>query len=198
MKLVGLTGGIGTGKSAAAKILREFGAAIVDLDQVARDVVAPGSEGLAEIAKAFGSEMLTEGELNRPAMRARIAADPKARVILNGITHPRIATATFGILGDLREAGCEVAVVEAALMVETGTYRNYPHLWVVVCSPETQLERVMARDGMSQAAAEQFIATQMPIDEKAQFATHVIRNDGTLDELRSELEAAWAELHLDQ
>jgi dephospho-CoA kinase len=193
--VVGLTGGIGTGKSTVAALLRARGVPVIDADQVARDVVARGSDGLAEIVAAFGSDALTPaGDLDRAAMRARISADPAARQRLEAITHPRIRAEIDGRLAALAAGGAAHAVVEAALMVETGSYRLYPRVAVVTCSPERQLERVMARDGATADAARALIAAQLPLAEKERVADYVIRNDGDRAALEAEVERAWAAL----
>ena len=195
MRIVGLTGGIATGKSTVGRLLQEWGVPVVDADQVAREVVAPGSEGLGAIVEAFGSEVLTvDGALDRPAMRQRILRDPEARRVLEGITHPAIRASIAQRLVALAEAGHEAAVVDAALMVETGSYVLYPQLMVVSCRPETQLARVMARDGMDEADARALVATQLPLAEKERYATVVVRNDGSPEELAVALRAAWDSL----
>ncbi len=192
MKIVGLTGGIATGKSTVADLLRARGVPVLDADAAAREVVAKGTEGLAAVVEAFGPEVLDPaGHLDRAAMRARIARDPETRRILEGITHPRIGAR----IGEALQAlDAPLAVVEAALLVETGSYRRYAALIVVSCAPETQLQRLMARDGMPEAAARALIATQLPMAEKEAVATHVIRNDGGLGELEREVDRVWADL----
>jgi dephospho-CoA kinase len=124
-------------------------------------------------------------------MRARIVADPEARRTLEGITHPRIGLAVMAWMAAQADAGAPLAGVEAALMVETGTWRRYPALVVVTCDPEVQVRRVMARDGVTEAAARALIAVQMPMADKVAVAHHVVHNDGSLDALRAQV----AELH---
>lgn len=195
MKLVGLTGGIASGKSAAASILRDLGMPVIDADQVARDVVAPGEPGLAAIVEAFGPGVLdAEGNLDRPAMRERITRDAEARATLNGITHPRIRQRILETLATLHAAGHPAAFVEAALLVETGGHQLYPDLWLVSCAPATQLARLMDRDGMTETAARALIATQLPLVEKERHATRVFRNDGSVEELRASVQTALSEL----
>ena len=188
MKVVGLTGGIATGKSTVAALLRARGVPVIDADIVAREVVAPGTEGLAEIVAKFGPGVLSaSGELDRAAMRARISADPQARRDLEAITHPRIAMTILERLQRLAAEGNAAAVVEAALMVETGSYQRYDALIVVTCSPETQLARLVGRDGMTEAAAKALIATQLPLAEKERVATVVIRNEGDRKSLEAQV-----------
>lgn len=198
MRIVGLTGGIATGKSTVGTILAERGVPVVDADQVARAIVEPGTPGLRAIVEAFGPEVLDGDRLDRARMRARIARDPTARKTLEGITHPAIRLAIAESMVALAEAGHEAAVVEAALLVETGGHVLYPQLIVVSCHPDTQLARVMARDGMTEEGARALIATQMPLSEKEAYATVVIRNEGSREELALAVDAAWTSLSADQ
>ncbi len=196
MKTVGITGGVGTGKSTVAALLTaRHGVPVVDADAVARDVVAVGSPGLARVVEAFGNEVLTPtGALDRQAMRARIVASADARRQLEHIVHPLIAAGVADRLADLASAGHAWAGVEAALMVETGSYRMYDALIVVSCSPETQVARVMARDGVSAEAARALLATQLPLATKEAVATVVVRNEGALADLEAAVDAAWAQI----
>ena len=194
MRVFGLTGGIATGKSAVAKLLRERGVPVIDLDEVARDVVAAGTEGLAAVAQRVPGVIKEDGTLHRTALRRIIAGDGAARRDLNAITHPRIRAEAWRRLGELAVKGVAVAVVEAALMVETGSYKDYDGLIVVTCSPETQLKRLVQRDGQPEAEARALIATQLPLAEKERVATRVIRNDGDLEALATAVDEAWAAL----
>ncbi len=195
MLTVGLTGGIATGKSTAAGALRALGAPVLDADRIAREVSAPGSEGLAEILRHFGPGVArADGSLDREALGAIVMADAAARARLEAITHPRIAAAISGRLRALAEAGQPAAVVEAALLVETGSWRSYSALWVVTCSPETQRARLMARNHFSRERAERWIASQLPLADKEAVATRVFRNEGSVEELYRAIGAAWREL----
>jgi dephospho-CoA kinase len=180
MRVVGLTGGIATGKSTVARLFRAWGAEVVDADQVARDVVAPGTPGFSAVVAAFGPGVVAgDGALDRAALRARITADAAARHTLEAITHPAIREQIATRLAALAERGVGVAFVEAALMVETGTWRLYPEIVVVTTTPELQLARLLARDGTTEADARRLIATQLPLAEKERVATHLLRNDGS-------------------
>lgn len=195
MKVVGLTGGIATGKSTVAARLRDLGVPVIDADSIAREIVEPGRPALARIVDAFGPDVLdADGRLDRKAMRARISRDAEARRTLEAITHPEIRAAIGGQLAALAAAGARVAVVEAALMIETGSHRQYDAVLVVTCTPEAQLRRLVERDGHDEAAARALIATQLPLAEKERAATVVIRNDGDRDALRAATDAAWREL----
>lgn len=192
-RLVGLTGGIATGKSTVARMFADRGAAVVDADQGARVVVEPGQPALAQLVEAFGEEILDEdGRLDRGAMRQRITADPDAKRTLESITHPAIRAWVMEQIAHHVARGAPVVIVEAALLVETGTYKMYPTLIVVSCSSDTQLERLMARDGVDRAAARGFIATQLPLANKEAAANHVIRNDGDLQALETRVDEVWS------
>lgn len=187
MRVIGLTGGIATGKSTVGRILRESGAPVVDADEAARVIVEPGQPALAEIVDAFGPEVLSsDGRLDRGAMRAKISRSEADRKRLESITHPRIYEHIAASLDALSAKGHPFAFVEAALMVETGSYRLYPALVVVTCSPERQLARLVARDGGTEEEARRLVAAQLPLAEKEKVATYLIRNDGSLDDLRAQ------------
>lgn len=189
MRVFGLTGGIGTGKSTVAGLLRARGVPVIDADQVAREVVAPGSDGLAAIVEAFGPAALSpDGTLDRPAMRARIMADASARATLEAITHPRIGARIGEQLAALAQSGCALAGVEAALMVETGTAARYERLVVVNAPPEVQLARVVARDHVTPEQAASVLAAQWPMARKLALAHHVVQNDDGLDALAHEVD----------
>ena len=197
MKTIGLTGGIATGKSTVARILREaLDVPVIDADQVAREIVAPGQPALAEIVTRFGQGvLLADGQLNRRALGAVVMADPEARKALDGITHPRIREAIQRQLRQLAEGGAPAAAVEAALLVETGAYRLYDALLVVSCSPQTQLQRLMSRERMSEEEARLWVQSQLPLAEKERLGTVVIHNDGDDASLRAAVRAAWATLN---
>lgn len=196
MKTIGLTGGIASGKSCVARILREdLNLPVIDADQVSRDITAKGTPGLAWIVEAFGPDVLDEaGGLDRAALRGIVQADRNRRKALEGITHPLILQEIENRLTALEKAGAAVAVVEAALMIETGSYQHYDHLIVVVAEPETQLARLVQRSGMPEADARQWVENQMPSEAKAALATVVLHNDGSLEDLRTLVVDAWAEL----
>ena len=195
MRVIGLTGGIACGKSTVAELLRARGVPVVDADQVARDVVAPGTPGLAALVEAFGPGVLRpDGSLDRAALGARVRDDADARRTLEGLTHPRIWAALEMELERLRGLGVPVAVVEAALMVETGSYRRYDAVLVVSASPEVQVERLRLRNGWDEATARAWIATQAPQAAKEAVATAVLQNDGDRNGLASALDAIWPRL----
>ena len=185
----GLTGNIACGKSTVEGMLREASVAVIDADQVARDVVAPGEPALGEIVERFGEHVLhDDGSLDRPALGAIVFADPSARAALEAITHPRIHQRTFELLTDLSAQGVPLAVVSAALMIESGSSKNYAGLLVVTCPEEAQLQRLRSRDDFSEADALARIRSQMPQAEKAAQADHVIDNSGNIEATRAQLE----------
>jgi dephospho-CoA kinase len=192
MRVIGLTGGIASGKSTVARRLRDVHhLPVIDADQVARDVLAPSSDGLAALVAALGPGVLgPDGALDRPRLRAALARDPEVKRIVESITHPRIRARIMGALAQLAAGGAPIAVVEAALMVETGSYKAYDALWVVSARPEHQLTRVCARDGTDEDTARRLIAAQAPAADKERVATLVLRNDGSLAELERAVDAA--------
>jgi dephospho-CoA kinase len=176
MLKVGLTGSIAVGKSYVLEVLRELGAYVLDADQTAREVVARGSKGLATIAEKFGSGVLTEaGELDRAKMGAIVFADEEKRLLLNSIVHPLVFEAQNAWLAEKeRENPRGVAVIDAALMIESGGYKRFTKLIVVWCQPEIQLQRLMLRNNLSEAEARKRIAAQMPQEEKKRYADFTI------------------------
>jgi len=185
MHVIGLTGGIACGKSAVAALLAERGVAIVDADQGAREVVAPGSEGLAEVVAAFGEGVLApDGSLDRKRLGERVFGDEEARLRLNAILHPRIAAWSAERFMALAAEGRGFVVYEAALLVENGAYRAMGGLIVVTARPEVQRARLMARDGIDAAAAQARIDAQWPLEKKVAVATEVIDNSGDREALR--------------
>lgn len=180
----GLTGGIACGKTAVAGLLEGMGVRVIDADQLARDVVAPGQPALREIAAAFGARMLREdGTLDRPRLGALVFGDDEARARLEAITHPRIREASLRAIVAAQAGEAAPIFYDAALLVEQGRERDFAGLVVVTCSPELQRARIVSRDGLSPEEAEARIAAQLPLAEKEAVADHVIRNDGTWAEL---------------
>ena len=176
--LVGLTGGIATGKSFVSDILKTLGAVIIDADVLAREVVEPGEPALAEIAHEFGQGVLGhDGRLDRKALGAIVFADAARRRQLEAITHPRIRERFDRRLAELARAHFRgVVIFDAPVMIESGNYKNMDRLVVVVTDEPTQVARLIARDGLSREAALARIATQMPLSEKAKLANYVIDN----------------------
>ena len=196
MFTVGLTGGIGSGKSAVSARLRSHGAVVLDADLVAREVVEPGSAGLAAVIEAFGPEVLSaDGALDRPALGRRVFGDRAQLDRLNAILHPRIAERTAELWAQAERSGAEVLVHDVALLVENGLAGRYDAVVVVATEPATQIDRLVRLRGMPEDEARARIAAQAPLADKLAVATHVIRNDGTREELEAQVEDLWARLH---
>lgn len=195
MRLIGLTGGIGTGKSSVAGFLRELGVTVIDADEGTRAVQAPGSEGLRLLADAFGEEILTpEGALDRPRLAAIAFADPKARQRLNEIVHPLVRRWMAERQREAALRGDPLVVLDVPLLFETRGPDGLDAVILVYAPEELQLKRLTELRGMDERAARQRIGAQMPIDEKRRLASHVILNTGTLDQLRAETERTWADV----
>jgi dephospho-CoA kinase len=176
MLRVGLTGSIAVGKSFVSAVLAELGCRVLDADRTAREVVAAGTPGLRSVAQAFGEEvLLPDGSLDRARLGAIIFADETKRTLLNSLLHPYIIAAQDE---QLRRWESEdprgIAIVDAALMIESGGYRRFDKLIVVHCRPEVQVERLMARNALSREEAERRINSQMPQEEKMRYADFLI------------------------
>ena len=195
MRVIGLTGGIASGKSTAARMLAELGAPVVDADQIARDVVQPGQPALAEIVDAFGAEvLLPDGTLDRKRLGALVFGDADKRRRLNAITHPRIGAATQGRLAELRAAGAPLAIYEAALIVENGLHRALDGLIVVSCTEAQQLARLVGRDGLGEDEARARIAAQAPLADKLAAATWTVDSSGPIAATRLQIARIWEEI----
>jgi dephospho-CoA kinase len=193
--IIGLTGGIGSGKSTVAAMLRQLGAPIVDADQLARQVVEPGTPALAEIEARFGPDVLDgEGRLDRKRLGAYVFGNPAARAQLNAITHPRIAEASRAAMAALGAAGQPVAVYEAALLVENKVHHGLDGLIVVAVSEEAQIERLCQRDEIDEDAARARLAAQLPLADKIAVADWVIDNGGSTEKTRGQVERVWREI----
>jgi dephospho-CoA kinase len=190
LKVLGLTGGIGTGKSTVARLFAARGVPVVDADLLAREVVAPGLPAQAEIAAAWPGVVSADGALDRKRLGAIVFTDPAARARLEAITHPHIQALGAERLAALAAAGHRLALYEAPLLVESGRWRDVDGLIVVTASEATQVARVRARDGLGQTEAEARIGAQLPTADKVRVATFVIDNDGDL----ADTEAAVASL----
>lgn len=195
MQVVGLTGGIACGKSAVAEGFRARGVAVIDADAVARDVVLPGSEGLAAVVDAFGPEVLAaDGSLDRKKLGQRVFTDATARATLNGILHPRIGAESARRFAELAAEGHRFALYEAALLVENGVYRGMAALVVVSAAPEVQRARLMARDGSTRDEAQARIDAQWPLAEKVSVADWVIDNSGDREALTAQVTSVYEAL----
>ncbi len=195
---IGLTGGIGSGKSLVAGMLRELGAAVVDADRVAREVMAPGGPAYADVVREFGPEVVgPDGSLDRRALAARIFGDAGARHRLNQLTHPHIRRRMAEEADRLAATpGVEVIVFDIPLLLETtdGRELGLDGIVVVYADEATRVRRLMARDGLSESDARQRVAAQMPLEGKVARADWVVDNRGTPEETRAAVDRLWAEL----
>jgi dephospho-CoA kinase len=188
VRIWGLTGNIGSGKSTVARLLAARGVPVVDADQIAREVVLPARPALREIAARWPSAISPDGTLDRKALAARVFADPKERAELNQIVHPRIAEEVSARMGALAGAGHPVAVYEAALIVETGLHTGLDGLIVVTAPEQAQISRLQSRDAMNDAEVRSRMAAQLPIAEKLRHATVVIDNAGSEADLHAQVD----------
>ena len=180
---VGLTGGIASGKSTVSAILRELGAVVIDADQLARDVVAPGTDGLREVVEAFGADVLTaDGQMDRPKVGSIVFADPAKRQVLEGIIWPLVGART----AELVESAASDALIvhDIPLLVETGQASLYDAVVVVDVPTEIRVERMVRERGMSEEDAVARINAQATREQRLAVATYVIDNTGTLEDLR--------------
>lgn len=192
MLKVGLTGSIAVGKTTVCNEFRRLGCYVIDADHTARDVVRRGTPGLAMLAAEFGPGIIgSDGELDRAALAAIVFDDEKARLRLNSIVHPLVIEAQDEWLRRTAERDPEgIAIVDAALMIESGGYRRFDKLIVVWCEPDVQLRRLMERDGLSRSDALKRIQAQMPQEEKKKYADILIDTSAGIEETRSQVAAA--------
>ncbi|HET9157402.1 MAG TPA: dephospho-CoA kinase [Myxococcaceae bacterium] len=194
MRMVGLTGGIASGKSTVTAMFRELGAPVIDADEVARDVVEPGTPGLAEVARRFPGVVDASGRLDRAALGQRVFADPAERRALEAIVHPRIREEVARRIEALARTGVTVVLYDAALLIENELHRGMDGV-IVVSAPESlQRSRLAARDGLDDAAITARLAAQLPLADKRAHATWVVDNGGSLDETRAQVRKIWEEI----
>ncbi len=194
MLLVGLTGGIGSGKSTVAQMLEKRGAVVFDADMLARQAVAPGTAGFDRVVERFGPHVLAPGgDIDREALSSIVFADPAARRDLEAIVHPEVVR--------MFAQGCEeyqgtdrVVVFSAPLLVETGMHTAFDVLIVVSAPVQAQVERLMRERGMSETAVHARIAAQLPLEAKAEAADVIVDNEGSLEELDGQVDRVWQKL----
>ncbi|MDY7224767.1 dephospho-CoA kinase [Hyalangium rubrum] len=191
MRLYGLTGGIASGKSTVSRMFRELGAHVLDADVIAREVVEPGTPGLAEVASRFPGVLGPDGRLDRAKLGARVFADPTERAALNALLHPRIGQAFLQKTQALMEQGVERALYDAPLLIENGLHAGMDGVVLVWVPRALQKERLMVRDGLEAQAAEARLAAQLPLEEKRKHATWIVDNTGELASTRAQVEEVW-------
>lgn len=196
MLKVGLTGSIAVGKSFVLSVFSELGCHVMDADRTAREVVMPGTPGLKRIVREFGEGILTaDGALDRLKMASIVFADEDKRLLLNSIVHPLVFEAQDAWLREREAEDPEgIAIVDAALMIESGGYRRFDKLIVVWCEPELQFERLTKRDALSETEARRRIASQMPQEEKKRYADFLIDTSGSYEATRERCRQVHSEL----
>lgn len=195
VRRIALTGGIATGKTWVRARFEDLGVPTIDADVLAREAVARGTPGFAAVVQRFGSDVLgASGALDRQKLAARVFADADARRDLEAIVHPEVRRATEAWFAALDPAAHPWAVADIPLLYEVGRDRDFDAVIVVACDPETQVRRIIDRDGLSEAAARQRLSAQWPIEEKVRRADYVIRTDGTHDDTDRQVRAVWKEL----
>jgi dephospho-CoA kinase len=196
MLIIGLTGGVASGKSTVSSVLKEEGAYLIDADQIARELVQPHTPAWHELVKAFGEQILQrDGSIDRKKLAALVFSHPEKRGLLNQLLHPRIKAETERRLKEIGERDPRaIVVIDAALLVETGGYREMDGLIVVYSSVAKQIERLEKRDGMSPEEAERIVSAQLPVEEKLRVADRVVSNEGSIEETRRKARDIFQEL----
>ena len=194
MRIYGLTGGIASGKSTVSQMLRELGAHVLDADAIAREVVEPGTLGLAEVGARFPGVIGPEGRLDRAKLGARVFADPTERAALNALLHPRIREAFLEKTQALAAQGVARVLYDAPLLIENGLHVGLDGVVLVWVPRELQKARLKARDGLEDAGAEARLAAQLPLDAKREHATWLIDNTGDREATRAQVQEVWRAL----
>ena len=192
IRVIGLTGGIASGKSSVARFIEERGVPVIDADQLARVAVLPGSETLGRIAAIFGDDVIApDGSLDRKLLATMIFTSENKRRQLEEILHPEIRRLAEDRIASAATEGHRLLVYMAPLLIEAGATDRVDEIWVVTVRPDIQMERLMRRDGISREDAERIIASQMPLTEKELYGKVVIDNSGTEQQTRRILEEIW-------
>ena len=192
MKVIGLTGGIGSGKSTVSQFLRELGAVLIDADQVGHEAYQPNTETWREVVAAFGEQILTpDGEIDRRELGGIVFGDAELLARLNLIMHPRMYEMMKAQIEEYRQRGADVVVLEAAVLLEAGWTPLVDEVWVTVAPESTVVERTRERTGLSEEQVLARIRSQMSSEERAKRADVVVNNDGTQDELKAKVKELW-------
>ncbi len=194
MFLIGLTGGIGSGKTTVATRLKDLGARIVDADKIAREIVEPGEPALAELAEAFDGVLNADGTLNRAELARQAFATPEATEKLNSITHPRIRERTLERFAQARTDGVPVLVYDMPLLIENGEYKKMDHVLVVDAADEIRIDRLVNSRGLDEEDARRRIAAQISREERLAAADSVVDNSGTRDQLLQQVDTFWEQV----
>ena len=191
MIVIGLTGGIGSGKSEVSRMLKEFGADIIDADRVGHEAYLPNTETYDKLVAEFGDILQANGEIDRKKLGARIFAEPEARERLNAIVHPRMYAMIEERIQRLREQGATAVVLDAAILIEVGWDSLVDEVWVVAAPEEMVVQRIGQRDGLSAEQVRQRIRAQITPEERARHAAVVIDNSGGMYELSAQVREVW-------
>lgn len=193
MKIIGLTGGIASGKTTVSNILQELGGWVIDADKIAKEIVEKGKPAYKDIVDYFGKEILLgNGEIDRKKLASIVFYDPVALEKLNQFTHPRILEVIDGKTNYLMQNHPEdVIIIDAALLIETGLKDKVDEVWLVIVPVEIQRQRLMQRDGLTLSEADRRINAQMPVEDKIPFADRLIYNSGSLEELIKQVKKIW-------
>jgi dephospho-CoA kinase len=194
LELIGLTGGIATGKSTVAAMLRELGATVVDSDEAARAVVEPGTPGFEQVVAEFGPEAVRDGKLDRDRLGEVVFADETRRHRLEEIVWPLVRAWTAERVSEASERGVARVVLDIPLLYESGRTEGFASVIVVYAPEELQVKRLRERSGLSLDQARARMAAQLPIEEKRRRATYVIDNSGDLESTRAQVEETWAQI----
>lgn len=191
MLKIGLTGGIGSGKSTVASRLHELGARVIDADQVAREIVEPGQPALADLAEAFGGILAEDGSLNRAELARQAFATPEATEKLNTITHPRIRERTQELFLKAEEQGVEFLVYDMPLLIENGEYKQMDHVVVVDAPDDVRVDRLVNQRGLDEGDARRRIAAQIDRETRLKAADTVLDNGGDRENLIAQVDRFW-------
>lgn len=194
-KMIGITGGIATGKSTVTGMFRALGAQVLDADEIAREVVAPGSEALLEIRARWPDVISVDGTLDRQKLGAHIFLRPEDRKALDAITHPRIQARVLERTHALWDEGHRVVFYDAALLIENRLHEAMNGVVLVAVPHDVQLQRLMKRNGLTREEASARIASQLPLEQKRAHATWIIDNSGSLESTRAQVEKVWQEVN---
>lgn len=195
MKIIGLTGGIGTGKSTVAGFMAELGAVVIELDKVGHQVIQPESNAWKKLVDTFGDAIITpDGEIDRSRLGRIVFGNSEALEKLNSIIHPEIDRIVNAKLAEYREKGVRYAVLEAAARLDTDRSSQVDEIWVTVAPDDVVLERLLARSGFSEKESKARIASQLPNEERVTRADVVIDTDCSLEELKNRVASAWQEM----
>ena len=194
MKLIGLTGGVGSGKSTIATILRALGAAVIDADEASHAAYELGTPGFDAVVREFGADVVSDGRIDRQRLGALVFADEDARRRLNSIVHPLVRDWMAARTAEAIERGAEVVVQDVPLLYENGLEDLFSSVVLVYVPEAVQVERLVEGRGFTDERARAVIAAQMPIDQKRRRAHHVIDNSGTREQTREQVEDMWAQI----